>query len=422
MYHPTGEPDMNDPNGESQPDQTDGLDFEEVDVLPPEEPALVPQAEVEEAPSATNTAKAKQAIDQIVEFLNRLIDLDTLRSWVEELRTDENLTNYDLACQIIEAGKRTDFEKSTKARASRFIPVVGKTVSNAWGAVERGKHQYESLSNHMQVLAAICLVYEPQTSHARELMVPFAVAVGRLVDPEEAGALSLQERSGQQVINSSARIMGKLAKGFGTEAAKNLGLSLVGNIPVVGGLSSKFAQQKLSGSPKFQMPSMSEVFSANQMMSLVDAFEEIYPSPRPEVDYGEEDQEPDSETVSDNPFDLLPTSDVTFGSLFPTTLFTGWLGAHCLFLGKPIRGLIYLITLGGYIVCWLGDLFRLIRGELLDHAGKRVVPPTVEESTGLAQKIMVWDQEHPQLGNVMISIVDGIDGFFEGLRNTVKKG
>jgi uncharacterized RDD family membrane protein YckC/TM2 domain-containing membrane protein YozV len=62
-------------------------------------------------------------------------------------------------------------------------------------------------------------------------------------------------------------------------------------------------------------------------------------------------------------------SNKSKSTTFLLCYFFGALGVHRFYLGKLITGILMFVTLGGFIIWWLIDLYRIITGRLKDKQG-----------------------------------------------------
>lgn len=58
--------------------------------------------------------------------------------------------------------------------------------------------------------------------------------------------------------------------------------------------------------------------------------------------------------------------------MFLLCFFFGWLGAHRFYAGKPLTGVLMLITLGGFGIWQLIDLIIIIVGAFTDSEGRPI--------------------------------------------------
>jgi TM2 domain-containing membrane protein YozV len=59
-------------------------------------------------------------------------------------------------------------------------------------------------------------------------------------------------------------------------------------------------------------------------------------------------------------------------AMFLLCFFVGWLGAHRFYAGKPLTGVLMLITLGGLGIWQLIDLIIIIVGAFKDGEGRTI--------------------------------------------------
>ena len=55
------------------------------------------------------------------------------------------------------------------------------------------------------------------------------------------------------------------------------------------------------------------------------------------------------------------------------TLLFGWAGFHYFYLGRYVRGVVYMLTFGLFGYGWLVDCFWAMAGKMYDGQGKRVM-------------------------------------------------
>ncbi len=54
-------------------------------------------------------------------------------------------------------------------------------------------------------------------------------------------------------------------------------------------------------------------------------------------------------------------------------LFGGFMGFHNFYVGKYGRGFFYMFTVGGFLLGWWGDIFKILVGDFTDRQGMPLV-------------------------------------------------
>ena len=66
---------------------------------------------------------------------------------------------------------------------------------------------------------------------------------------------------------------------------------------------------------------------------------------------------------------VTPTSDKKKQTAFVLCLFGGFLGLHNFYVGRIGRGILYLLTLGLFLIGWMTDLIKIATGAFRDNVG-----------------------------------------------------
>jgi TM2 domain-containing membrane protein YozV len=53
--------------------------------------------------------------------------------------------------------------------------------------------------------------------------------------------------------------------------------------------------------------------------------------------------------------------------------FLGMFGVHNFYLGRTGKGIFELLTVGGFIICWIIDFWKILLGNYVDGEGKKLV-------------------------------------------------
>jgi TM2 domain-containing membrane protein YozV len=48
-------------------------------------------------------------------------------------------------------------------------------------------------------------------------------------------------------------------------------------------------------------------------------------------------------------------------------------GVHNFYLGRTGKGIFELLTVGGFIICWIIDFWKILLGNYVDGEGKKLV-------------------------------------------------
>lgn len=54
-------------------------------------------------------------------------------------------------------------------------------------------------------------------------------------------------------------------------------------------------------------------------------------------------------------------------------LFGGFMGLHNFYVGKYGKGFLYMFTVGGFLIGWVGDAFKILVGDFTDRQGMPLV-------------------------------------------------
>ncbi len=70
-----------------------------------------------------------------------------------------------------------------------------------------------------------------------------------------------------------------------------------------------------------------------------------------------------------------PASEKSWTTTLLLLLFLGGFGAHRFYVGKNGTAVLFIVTLGGFVVWWIMDLIKILKGEFTDIDGRPIPKP-----------------------------------------------
>jgi TM2 domain-containing membrane protein YozV len=68
-------------------------------------------------------------------------------------------------------------------------------------------------------------------------------------------------------------------------------------------------------------------------------------------------------------------SDKTWSTTLMLCIFLGGFAGHRFYVGKTGSAFLFIVTAGGFLIWWLMDLIKIIKGEFTDSEGRPIPKP-----------------------------------------------